>query len=49
MFIDNFRKYISQDIKILSSLLIEMSEILHSKCKQYGIPYCSTERAMSMY
>jgi len=35
-FIYNFRKYVCQDIKILSSLLIYMSEILHSKCKQYG-------------
>ena len=26
-----------------------MSEILHSKCKQYEIPYCSTEHVMSMY
>jgi len=26
-----------------------MSEILHSKCKQHGIPYCSTEHVMSMY
>ena len=26
-----------------------MSEILHSKCKQYGIPYCCTEHVMSMY
>jgi len=25
-----------------------MFEILHSKCKQYGIPYCSTEHFMSM-
>jgi len=27
----------------------DMSEILHSKCKQYGIPYCGTEHVMSMY
>jgi hypothetical protein len=26
-----------------------MSEILHSKCEQYGIPYCGTEHFMSMY
>ena len=26
-----------------------MSEILHNKYKQYVIPYCSTEHAMSMY
>jgi len=26
-----------------------MSEILHNKSKQYGIPYCSTEHVMSMY
>ena len=26
-----------------------MSEILHSNCKQYWIPYCSTEHVMSMY
>jgi len=26
-----------------------MSEILHSTCKQYGIPYCSTEHVMFMY
>ena len=28
-----------------------MSEILHSKCEQYGIPYCNNEHvvAVSMY
>jgi len=26
-----------------------MSEILHSKSKQYVIPYCITEHVMSMY
>ena len=28
--------------------IIWMSEILHSKCKQYGIPYCGTEHVTSM-
>jgi len=26
-----------------------MSEILHNKSKEYGIPYCGTEHVMSMY
>jgi len=26
-----------------------MSEILHRKCEQYGIPYCGTEHVMFMY
>jgi len=26
-----------------------MSEIVHSNCKQYWIPYCSSEHVKSMY
>ena len=33
----------------LLSRICEMSEILHSKCKLYGIPYCGTEHVMSLY
>jgi len=26
-----------------------MSEILHEKCQQYGIPYCGTDHVMPTY
>ena len=43
------RTQIFYSILTIISQFIVISEILHSKCKQYGIPYCGTENVMSVY